>query len=69
MLKIISFGRYQVIYNDRIFKKILFYILGKSNSLYRHDLLLLMQNKSTARLSLQLNKIQFQQKFEKLMPK
>ena len=42
---------------------------GKSNTLYRHDLLLLMQNRSTARPSSHLNKIQFQQKFEKLMPK
>ncbi len=51
------------------YKTFYFHFLGKSNSLYRHDLLLLMQNKSTARLSLQLNKIQIQQKFEKLMPK
>jgi len=48
---------------------ILWTISGKSNSLYRHDLLGLMQNKSTAKLSLQSNKIQFQQKFEKLIPK
>ncbi|CAF1409787.1 unnamed protein product [Adineta steineri] len=47
----------------------IFIFSGKSNSLYRHDLVLLMQNKSTAKLSLQLNKIQIQQKFEKLMPK
>ncbi|CAF0992499.1 unnamed protein product [Adineta steineri] len=48
---------------------ILWSISGKSNTLYRHDLHLLFHNKSTARLSLQLNKIQFPQKFEKLMPK
>lgn len=48
---------------------ILWSISGKSNTLYRHDLHLLLHNKSTARLSLQLNKIQFPQKFEKLMPK
>ncbi|CAF0976179.1 unnamed protein product [Didymodactylos carnosus] len=48
---------------------ILWSISGKSNTLYRHDLLLLMHNKGTARLSLQLNKIQIAQKFEKLMPK
>ncbi|CAF1426696.1 unnamed protein product [Didymodactylos carnosus] len=48
---------------------ILWSISGKSNTLYRHDLLLLMHNKGTARLSLQLNKIQIPQKFEKLMPK
>ncbi|CAF3683642.1 unnamed protein product [Rotaria sordida] len=46
---------------------ILWSISGKSNSLYRHDLPLLMQNKSTARLSLQLNKFQIPGKFEKLM--
>ncbi|CAF2398571.1 unnamed protein product [Rotaria sp. Silwood2] len=46
---------------------ILWSISGKSNTLYRHDLHLLFHNKSTARLSLQLNKIP--QKFEKLMPK
>ncbi|CAM4784634.1 unnamed protein product [Rotaria magnacalcarata] len=48
---------------------ILWSISGKSNTLYRHDLHLLLHNKSTARLSLQLNKIQFPHKFEKLMPK
>ncbi|CAF1062813.1 unnamed protein product [Rotaria sordida] len=48
---------------------ILWSISGKSNSLYRHDLPLLMQNKSTARLSLQLNKFQIPGKFEKLMSK
>ena len=48
---------------------ILWSISGKSNSLYRHDLLLLMQNKISTKLSLNLNKIQIQQKFEKLMPK
>ncbi|CAF0987042.1 unnamed protein product [Rotaria sordida] len=46
---------------------ILWSISGKANTLYRHDLHLLFHNKSTARLSLQLNKIP--QKFEKLMPK
>ncbi|CAF3519058.1 unnamed protein product [Rotaria sp. Silwood1] len=48
---------------------ILWSISGKSNSLYRHDLFLLMQNKSTTRLSLPLNKFPISGKFEKLMPK
>ncbi len=69
LLKIIFSGQFQVkfFFFQMIFFEI--FILGKSNTLYRHDLHLLFHNKSTARLSLQLNKIQFPQKFEKLMPK
>ncbi|CAF2146084.1 unnamed protein product [Rotaria magnacalcarata] len=48
---------------------ILWSISGKSNSLYRHDLPLLIQTKSTSRLSLPLNKFQIHGKFEKLIPK
>ncbi|CAF3785888.1 unnamed protein product [Rotaria socialis] len=48
---------------------ILWSISGKSSSLYRHDLPLLMQTKSTSRLSLPLNKFQIHGKFEKLIPK
>lgn len=43
--------------------------IGKSNSLYRHDLQLLIQNKISTGLSSSLNKLQLQQKFERLIPK
>lgn len=45
------------------------FLIGKSNSLYRHDIPLLMQHKITKKSSLQANKIQIQHKFEKLMPR
>lgn len=48
---------------------ILWSISGKSSSLYRHDLVLLMQHKISARSSLPTNRTQIQQKFEKLIAK
>lgn len=69
LLMIIYFGQYQVLlakYDKK--KNSKFVLIGKSNSLYRHDLLLLI-HKSATRVPSQSNKFQFQGKFEKFIAK